>query len=75
MPVDELLLKKTKICLKIKKNFFWPSHVTCGILVPQRETEPISPALEAQSLNQWTTREAPKVFFKNWIVVVVAQTL
>ena len=72
MPVDGFLLKKTKICLKIKKKFFWPSHATCGILVPQRETEPI---LEAQSLNRWTTREAPKVFFKNWIVVVVAQTL
>ena len=75
MPADGFLLKKTKVCLKLKKKFFWPSHETRGILVHQRETEPITPASEAQSLNQWTTREAPKMFFKNWIVMVVAQTL
>ena len=32
-------------------------HITCGILVPQPEIEPETPALEAQSLNHWTTRE------------------
>ena len=26
-------------------------HITCGILVPQPEIEPETPALEAQSLN------------------------
>jgi len=29
----------------------------CGILVPHPGTEPASPALEAQSLMHWTTRE------------------
>ena len=28
-----------------------------GILVPQAGVEPMPPALEAQSLNHWTTRE------------------
>ena len=31
-------------------NFFFPYHMACGILVPQPGIEPISPALEAQSL-------------------------
>ena len=30
-----------------------------GILVPQQDIEPAHPALEAQSLNHWTTREVP----------------
>ena len=30
-----------------------------GILVPQTGIEPKPPALEAQSLNHWTTREVP----------------
>ena len=29
----------------------------CGILVLQAGIEPVPPALEAQSLNHWTTRE------------------
>ena len=33
--------------------------VTCGILVPQPETESTLPALEALSLNHWTAREVP----------------
>ena len=32
-----------------------------GILVPQSGVEPISPVLEAQSLNHWTSREVPAV--------------
>ena len=32
-------------------------HIACGILVPQPEIEPETPALKAQSLNRWTTRE------------------
>ena len=28
-----------------------------GILVPQQQIEPAPPALQAQSLNHWTTRE------------------
>ena len=32
-----------------------------GILVPHPGVEPISPVLEAQSLNHWTSREVPAV--------------
>ena len=31
----------------------------CGILVPPPRTEPIPPASEARSFNQWTTKEVP----------------
>ena len=30
-----------------------------GILVPWLGIEPVAPALEAQSLNYWTTRDVP----------------
>ena len=37
-----------------------------GILVPQPGMEPAPPALETQSPNHWTTREAPRSsFIKN----------
>ena len=36
---------------------FWPHSTAGGILVPQPGIEPAYPALEAQSLNHWTTRE------------------
>ena len=39
--------------------FFVPHGITCGILVPQAEIEPARPALEAQSLNDWTAKEVP----------------
>ena len=38
---------------------FWLHHAAFGILVPQPGIEPSPPALEAQSLNHWTTREVP----------------
>ena len=50
------LFKKFKI-------FSWPHHKSCGILVPQPGIEPVSSAVEAQSLNHWTTREAPLSLF------------
>ena len=31
--------------------------MACGILVSRPESEPIFPALEAQSVNHWTSRE------------------
>ena len=37
--------------------------VACGDLVPQPGIEPMAPALDAQSLNQWSTREVPSFFF------------
>ena len=43
--------------------FFWLHHVACGILVPQPETEPMSPAVEVRSPQHWTTREVPQILF------------
>ena len=40
---------------------FWPWHLVCRILVSPPGTEPTPPALEAQSLNHWTTREGPSM--------------
>ena len=40
-------------------SFLWLLSVTCGILVPQLGIEPLPPALEGQSPNHWTLREAP----------------
>ena len=40
--------------------FFLPRHTACAILVHRPGIEPMSPALEAQSLNHWTAREVPK---------------
>ena len=36
---------------------FLAGHAACGILFPQPGVEPNPPAVEAQSLNHWTTRE------------------
>ena len=37
--------------------FFWLCHIAYRILVSQPGIEPIPSALEAWSLNHWTTRE------------------
>ena len=37
-------------------------HVLCRILVPQPGIEHTPPALEAQILNHWATREVPGTF-------------
>ena len=37
--------------------FLWPHRVACGILAPRPGIEPMSPAVETQSLNHWTARE------------------
>ena len=45
--------------------FFWPCHMACRILVPQPGIELVPPAVEARSLNHWTTREIPeKCYFR-----------
>ena len=44
---------------KFEFIFFWPHHAPCGISVPGPGIEPEPPALEALSLNHWTTREVP----------------
>ena len=38
-------------------KIFWLHRVACGILVPWPGIKPVSPALEAWSLNHWTARE------------------
>ena len=49
-----LVAKQLCVCVSVL-------HVACGILVPQPGIKPEScPAVEAQSLNRWTTREIPK---------------
>ena len=50
---------------RINFFFFWPCHVACGILVSQPGIEIVPPALEAQSLNHWTTREVSQSIFTN----------
>ena len=45
--------------------FFWPCHETCKILVLYPGMEPMIPAVEAQSLNHWTTREIPTEEFES----------
>ena len=36
--------------------FFFGLTVTCGILVPPPETEPMTLTAEAEGLNHWTAR-------------------
>ena len=36
-------------------------YVACRILVPQPGTKLMPPALGAQSLNHWATREVPRI--------------
>ena len=49
-----------------------PQCMACAILAPHPGMEPLPPAVEAWSLNQWTTREVlfPTLYvliFKNWL--------
>ena len=48
------------LLLKKKKFFFFFGHGACRILVPQPGIRPMPPAVEAQSLSHWTTREVPR---------------
>ena len=43
----------------VEDPFFWPCHTACGFLVPRPGIQPTLLALEAQSLNHWTTEEVP----------------
>ena len=40
--------------------YFWPSHLACGIFLPQPGTEPMPPAVGVWSFNNWTSREVPR---------------
>ena len=50
--------------------YLWPSHAACGILGPPPGIEPMAPAVEAQSLNPWTAREVPKLFFQEELFIL-----
>ena len=53
---------KLSICTAqslLTSSFFYCLAMPCGLLVPRPGIEPTPPALEAQSLNQWTAREVP----------------
>ena len=45
--------------------------MACGILVPWPGIKPVPPAMEAQSLNHWTTREVPNlsVLISNMVTI------
>ena len=47
-----------------KFYLFIYGRAACGIFVPQPGIEPLTPAVEAQSLNHWTAREVPVGTFK-----------
>ena len=49
--------------------FFRLCSMAYGILVPQPGIEPMPPALEVRSLNQWTTRKPPGGSWVAWSVV------
>ena len=48
---------------RLSLSLFMLSRVACGISVPRPGIEPEFPALEAPSLNPWTTREVPTAMF------------
>ena len=62
---------------KVPLKFFfltftlWPCHSACCTLVPQPGIEPLSPALEVQSLNHWTSREVPLFLFYFALMVLI----
>ena len=47
------------ICHKGQHEFLFFGHVAHGILVPQPGIKLLLPAVKAQILNNWTTREFP----------------
>ena len=54
--------------------YFWPLSAACGILVPQPGIEPMSPAVEVQSLNHWTAKEVlicPILFFFFFLILFI----
>ena len=56
-----LLLQSIKLYDFFKKVYFWPHHMSCGILVTQPGIKPVLSALEVCGLNHCTVGEVPKV--------------
>ena len=62
----------THLTLLIKFFFFFLLHVEAhGILVPRQGIKPMSLALEAWSLNHWTTREVLSTHLTLWLELVI----
>ena len=61
-----------KILALFSLIFFFSGCAACGILVPRPGIEPVSPAVGAQSPNQWTTREFPVSNFFKFISHIVS---
>ena len=56
------VFRRTGLSLSLSLSL-WSCCTACGILVPRPEMETVPPAVEAQSPNQWTSREVPGVCF------------
>ena len=72
------MLKKKGWWYRRSYSFFLFCCATaCGILVPQPGIKPMSPAVEAQSLNHWIIREAPEILFLIFtlLLLVVHETI
>ena len=59
------------LILEFSFFFFWPRLAACGILVSLPGMEPVPPAVEVQSPNQWTAREVPILEFSYLFFVSV----
>ena len=55
--------------------YFWPHPGTCRILVPPPGSKPMPTAVEVQSRNPWTTKEAPAMIFEPGSKEAVPHTL
>ena len=51
--------------LQVMYIYFCPHHAAWGNLSSMTRDRNHAPAMEAQSLNRWTTREVPEYFNKN----------
>ena len=53
--------------------FFWPHSTAYAILGPCPGIKPVPSALEAQSLNYWTTREVPVIMVFFYICLYIGE--
>ena len=52
--------------------FFWPQYVACR--TSPTWDEPMAPAVEAQNLNHWTTRETPIFYVDSWGTKIISNS-
>ena len=58
------------LCWPVSSFFFWSQHMPCKILVPRPEIKPVLSAVEAWSLNYWTTKEVTSV--PSWLSIFIS---